>query len=102
MNRHIQIAIIDWQGISVKVSYEPEWLNIGGQHRIAHLQLCSVSPERAALPVTETGYRSHFLTPKEVAAAGGPLAYARMWLDEAACGSAWTQHQEQARQLALF
>lgn len=56
----------------------------------------------AALPITETGYRSHFLTPQEVERAGGPVALVVAWLNEAARNKGWKEAEEKARQLNLF
>ncbi|HEX4294772.1 MAG TPA: hypothetical protein VHZ29_11610, partial [Rhizomicrobium sp.] len=68
----------------------------------AHLELEAVAPERVALPVTDTGYRSQFLSPRVVEQAGGPVAYARAWLEDAAKAPAWKKRAEQSRQLSLF
>ena len=96
---------IDWRGITVEISYEPEWL--GGLAEafgepLAHLQVRSVSPARAAVPVTETGYRSAFIAGSVITLEGGPVAFVRDWLDEAANDPAWKSAQDEARQLALF
>lgn len=95
---------IDWNGITVDVSYEPHWLGVsdGRGWPLAHLELRSLDPEDAALPVTETGYCSHFLPASEVVEQGGPIGYARVWLDEAAQSAAWKTKQAAARQLSLF
>ena len=63
---------------------------------------CAVSRLSAPLPVTETGYRSHFLAQGVVEGAGGSAAYAIAWLDAAAKGPAWRRQQEAVRQLCLF
>lgn len=101
----IFVQRIDWDGITVEVSYEPEW--VGGLAEIfgeplAHLQVRSVSPERAALPVSETGYRSAFVVGSVVMIEGGPVAFVRDWLDEAANDPEWKRIQDEKRQLALF
>ena len=101
----IFIQRIDWKGITVEISYEPNWL--GGLTEaygepLAHLQIQSVSPERAALPVTETGYRSAFIAGSVITMEGGPVAFVRDWLDTAASDPAWQQKVDAARQLALF
>ena len=44
-------------------------------------QYSSPAPSGAVLPITETGYRSHFLAATEVIAAGGPVRYVLAWLD---------------------
>ncbi len=94
-----QIETIEWRGIEVKVTYEPDWLGMG---YTAHLQLEDVRPERVKLPVTETGYRSHFLSIGRIEAFGGPTAYALGWLDEAAATKEWKAIEAASRQLSLF
>lgn len=54
------------------------------------------------LPVTETGYRSHFTSREAVEAEGGPVAYARKWLDCEAMSDAWKAREAAARQMSLF
>lgn len=95
---------IDWQGIALSVSYEPSYFGLGGtsDYAVAHLQIWAVKPERAALPITETGYRSHFLHPSFVDEAGGPVPYVLAWLDAEAQTPAWRHRADQARQLSLF
>jgi len=95
----------DWQGIVLSVSYEPDWLELGtkfGDVSNAHLEIQAVTPERSALPITDTGYRSQFLSRTLIEQAGGPVAYAKAWLDHAAKAPAWKKRQEQSRQLSLF
>jgi len=96
--RHIVTTTIDWQGIALSVSYEAQWLGAGAC--IAHLQVETV--RREPLPITETGYRSHFLPLGEVEAGGGPVAYVRAWLDQEASSDEWRSHLETARQGSLF
>lgn len=103
MNTAIFTQRIDWNGISVEVSWEPSWLSQPENHyAIGHLQLRSVAPERAPLPVTETGYRSLFINPQAVMDEGGPLAFVGAWLDCEARNPEWRAQQESARQFALF
>lgn len=93
-----------WRGIGVEIGYEPTWLNlpdIDGSMR-AHLTVRAVQPDRAPLPFTETGYRSHFTTPDAVASAGGPVAYVLAWLDAEADTPAWKAKAAAAAQLCLF
>jgi hypothetical protein len=82
----------------VSVRYEADWL----QGFMARLEIEAVSPERAPLPITETGYRSHFLAPGAVEAVGGPVAYATLWLDAEARSTAWREREQAARQYVLF
>lgn len=97
--RHIETFSIDWQGIALLVSYEVRWLNSEAAN-VAHLQIESVG--RVRLPITETGYLSHFREAELIAQAGGPVAYAVAWLDHAARSKEWRKYAEASRQLSLF
>tara|TARA_R110002051_G_scaffold269600_1_gene329804 strand:+ start:17037 stop:17360 length:324 start_codon:yes stop_codon:yes gene_type:complete len=98
-------ASFDWQGIIIEVVYEPNWLGMAdrtGNLPSAHLDIRSIKPERAPLPITETGYRSHFLHPDEIDELGGPVAYVEAWLNEMARSSEWQESLEASKQLSLF
>lgn len=92
---------IDWEGIALSVRWTPQWLgiDIDGQ-QVAHLEL--ISDERVPLPMTETGYRSHFTSRELVESEGGPVSYARKWLDCEAMSDAWKAREAAARQMSLF
>ncbi|MDO9223587.1 MAG: hypothetical protein Q7U20_07735 [Caulobacter sp.] len=96
---HIETFTTDWQGIALSVTFEARWLNSESAN-IAHLQVKSVG--RIPLPITETGYRSHFLPADEVAAAGGAVAYVLAWLNHAATAPEWRARPEAMGQLSLF
>jgi hypothetical protein len=104
-DRDIATETFLWRGIMIQVDYEADWLGAaarGSTHATAHLQLRSISRERAQLPVTETGYRSHFLPMGEAEASGGPAAYVIAWLDYMAQSAEWRRHEQESRQLSLF
>jgi hypothetical protein len=65
-----------------------------------HLEIESITPERAPLPITETGYRSHFTSPDAVAACGGPVAFVEAWLETESQAPDW-RIEEQARRQAF-
>jgi len=101
-DREVAVSTLHWQGLEIEVRYEADWLSIpSSRFRTAHLELRSTCPDRAPLPVTETGYRSRFLPREEVEALAGPEGYARAWLDEAARDPAW-RDRDDGRQLSLF
>jgi hypothetical protein len=93
---------IVWQGIAITITYDPNWLNLAqcGVATCAHLTVTAAG--RIPLPFTDTGYRSHFIDPAEIEAAGGPADYVRAWLDHAAAAPEWQARQAEARQLTLF
>jgi hypothetical protein len=66
-----------WRGITIEATYtHRQWGSV------AHLELRSVAPDRAPLPVTETGYRSHFHPAGTIEAHGGDVvAQVIAWLD---------------------
>lgn len=94
-----QIHHFTWQGIEIEATYTPQkW---GGV--IAHLEIRSVKPERAPLPITSTGYRSHFHQPGTIEAHGGDVvAQVIAWLDEEAAKPEWRGHIDASRQGELF
>jgi hypothetical protein len=52
--------------------------------------------------MTKTGYRSHFTRADEIEALGGPAAFVRAWLAEAAKDPEWMASVESRKQLSLF
>jgi hypothetical protein len=86
-----------WRGVTIAVTYKP-----GGIAGYGHLELRVLAPEDVPIPVTETGYRSHFLFAQQVKAAGGPVAYVRRWLEQEARSPAYRRALERWRQLELF
>lgn len=104
--RAIETHRLTWCGIEIEVRYEPHWLNIGrekeGDFDYAHIEVESLSPERAPLPITETGYRSHFTSPAFIAQQGGPVAFVSEWLDAESTRSEWRAAEAARRQMTLF
>lgn len=97
MTQETHTFTVNWQGITLSVAYHPKsFLSF------AHLEVRSLHPARAPLPITETGYRSHFLDRAEIEAFGGPETYVRAWLDDRAQTPEWRPHMERSRQGSLF
>lgn len=70
---------------------------------IAHLEIESIQPPRAPLPITETGYKSHFHPCGTVEANGGDVvAQIIAWLDEEAAKPEWRAYAAKSRQGELF
>jgi len=81
---------IVWRGIEIAITFTPEKFGMAD-----HIEL--MTEDRAALPVTETSYRSHFLPVGTVAAHGGAVAFVSAWLDFEAERTGWS-----GAQLRLF
>jgi hypothetical protein len=87
-----------WRGIEIEIVYTPRRWTV-----IDHLDIRSVRPERAPLPITGTGYLSHFMQPGTVEAQGGDVeAQVLSWLNEAAIDREWLSYVESSRQGELF
>ncbi|MBT8167596.1 hypothetical protein [Falsiruegeria litorea] len=91
------VTRVAWRGIGLEVRHCRTWSIAAG---IDHIEV--VSDERAPLPITETGYRSHFIMPEEIAEIGTPLEYVIAWLDYEAQSKSWIAQEAAARQLNLF
>ena len=93
----------EWQGIALEIRYCRNWSasyeEIYG-YPLAHLEIESAN--REPLPITETGYLSHFTGSELIDAEGGPVAYAIAWLDHEADSKAWKDHLAAREQLSLF
>lgn len=88
-----------WQDIEIEAVYVPRWY--GGIS--THLAIRSINPERAPLPISETGYRSHFHPVGTIEAHGGDVvAKVIAWLDEEAAKPGWQATANVNRQGELF
>ncbi|OSZ69559.1 hypothetical protein CAP40_01500 [Sphingomonas sp. IBVSS2] len=90
--RTITSGLLEWRGILISVTLER-------QRFVDHLQVETVEPVRAPLPITETGYRSHFVS-KDVIE--DPEAYVEQWLNHAAKDRGWIEHEADIRQYVLL
>lgn len=82
--------IITWRGVEVEITFTPEKFGM-----VDHIELRTEN--KAALPVTETGYRSHFMDKGADAHHGGAVAFVTAWLDHEANRTGWSNDQ-----LSLF
>jgi hypothetical protein len=98
MEQQPQTFRLIWQGIEIEARYWARRWTV-----IAHLEVQSIHPERAPLPITGTGYRSHFHQPGTIEALGGDVvSQVIAWLDEEALSDEWQDHLAQSRQGTLF
>lgn len=101
-----QTFLLVWNLIEIEITYNPDYSEatrrISG-YRLAHLQL--TSKDRVPLPMTETGYRSHFTAAKSIEAFESPIDFVKAWLTESEQSKQWKAHiktvQKQS-QLSLF
>lgn len=92
----------NWNGIEIEIRWIADYVSFDDGQSMAHLEVESVKPARAPLPITETGYRSHFINRSNVDHMGGPEAYVEAWIDEMSRTHAWREAAIASTQLALF
>ncbi|MFP7673716.1 hypothetical protein ACG74X_10230 [Marivita sp. S0852] len=81
---------ITWRSIGLEITFTPEKFGMTD-----HIELRTEG--RHPLPVTETGYRSHFMPSGTVEAHGGAVAFVTSWLEHEAKRTRWS-----GAQLSLF
>lgn len=92
------VHAMNWQGIAIEVTYCPVKWDV-----IAHLEVRSVKPADAPLPISETGYRSWFHQIGMIEEHGGDVcAFVTDWLDHDARRCEWKAIDESSRQGSLF
>ncbi len=98
MEQQPQVHRLIWRGIDIELTYLPcRWGVIG------HLEIRSIVPPRAPLPITETGYKSHFHECSTVEANGGDVvALVKAWLDDEAAKPEWRRYEHASKQGELF
>lgn len=86
------------EDVRIRITHSRDYLSTGNDH----IEVESVAPKRAPLPITETGYRSNFLSPLELINAGGAVTFVEAWLAAECKGKAWTKAATAAAQGDLF
>lgn len=88
-------TMLIWNGIKIMVTDTP---NRFGEADPIELH----AEDRQRLPVTETGYRSHFCHESQIEPYGSALAFVQAWLDHESMNSEWRAYVEASKQLSLF
>lgn len=86
------------EDVRIRITHARDYLATGNDH----IEVESIAPKKAPLPITETGYRSHFLSPLDLINAGGPVTFVEAWIAAECKGKAWTKSATAAAQGDLF
>ncbi len=86
-----------WRDIFLTIREQADYIWPGQSHIEIHV----VRPKRTILPITQTGYRSHFIGSEELSLAGGAVAFVTAWLDREAASRSWQRAEIKAQQLKL-
>lgn len=90
-----------WQGIEIEIRHCPNWLSprISG-FQTDHMEI--ISKDCQKLPITETGYKSHFIDPEHIKEIGCVVTFVEAWLEDASTNKEWQAQIEANRQGSLF
>lgn len=103
MEKEKDTLSIVWQGLTIDIEHTPDYspaIRKTYGWTLSHLSI--TRRDGGKLPVTETGYRSHFTSAAAIAEYGGAKDYVRAWLTEAAQSKTWKDHISKEGQLTLF
>ena len=96
---------LEWEGISVDIEYNDEWSNFPELNHYVH-HIAIKRRDKGQLPMSETGYRSHFMAGTNKEDALQPYENAidlvKAWLDEAGKSKKWKAYVASQKQLTLF
>jgi len=99
----IEIYRATWDGVELEIRFERNWLGSPpSEFHPSHVEVETIAPPRAPLPITETGYRSIFVSVNAIDKAGGAVAFVIEALNEAARRQEWKARVAAQRQLSLF
>ena len=91
-------VVATWRGVRFRARFTADYLIDGCNH----LELIVISPRGSVLPITETGYLSHFDTDASVTNASAALSFFLTWLDHEADSRRWRKFELKRAQLDLF
>lgn len=85
---------IEWQGISITISHRKDYPIVD----FHHIEVKADQP----LPMTETGYKPHFLPNEALSGFDGVVDFISQWLEATCQSKEWRAHMESLRQPSLF
>lgn len=89
---------VTWRDVTFRVRHTRDYIHEGTDH----VEIIVLTPEKAVLPITDTGYLSHFIDPNQLKAGGGPVAFVLAWLEREARSAMYQKADFISRQLTLF
>ena len=91
------VTVDTWCDYQIEVEHTPNKFE-----GFDHIEVRTILPKSAPLPITETGYRSSFPPSVDVRVRGGAMQYVLDWLNEAQASDEWQRYVHQANQRTLF
>ncbi len=87
-----------WEHVRYRVRHTPDYLIKGTDH----IEVVVISPKKEPLPITETGYLSHFVTDGSCPGITEAVALFTAWIEREAKTPRWQKLDQKRRQLDLF
>lgn len=88
-----KIYHLTWNDMKIEVKVQLNWLG----HDYAHLEVRCAQP----LPITSTGYRSHFMSMNDLGGWTCPSDFVLAWLEEASQSKDWKLKWQKRQQLSF-
>lgn len=86
---------IVWRGINIEITHVTGYF-CGMDHIEIHTE------DKTPIPITDTGYKSHFFSTGGLGEFESAVDYVRAWLEHEAKRKAWKAQEFASRQLSLF
>lgn len=87
-----------WEHVRYRVRHTPDYIIKGTNH----IEVVVISPKKEPLPITETGYLSHFVTDGSCPGIDDAITFVTAWIEREAKTKRWQKLDQKRRQLALF
>jgi len=94
-NQNVISELIVWRGIRMEIKHVT-----GCFSGMDHIEIRT--KDRVPIPITETGYRSHFFPSGGLGEFETAVDYVRAWLEHEAKSKAWKAQEFSTQQLSLF
>jgi len=82
------------------INYKENYFDLANSSGITHLEV--ITENKAPIPFTQTGYRSHFTNGEDIKKYETPTAFVKAWLEESAKSKEWKAYEKEKNQLTLF
>ena len=82
-----RVAKLVWRDITCRVRHTPNYISKGW----SHIEIIVLTPKGAPIPITATGYRSHFLDQELLVEAGGPVTFFLDWIERESRTRQWAK-----------
>ena len=89
---------VDRKPVKIRITHARNYLVQGTDH----IEIEAIKPKRQPLPITETGYLSHFIDWQQLSAAGGPVTFVTAWLAREGAAKPWVKREQARAQGDLF